>query len=118
VDGAYKLAKHLKIAMLYLEDDDAVNAEMYIKKAAQLITSSEDAEMQLQYKVGCPSWGGAGRLHLAHPAGCGCDAPRGSSWAGALQAQREAWLPSPASAAARCQLSTRYPALGCALSLA
>lgn len=37
VDDAYKLSKSIKIAMLYLEDDDPVNAEMYIKKASSLI---------------------------------------------------------------------------------
>jgi COP9 signalosome complex subunit 4 len=52
VDTQYKLTKHLKIAMLYLEDEDAVSAETFLKKAAQLITSTEDQEMQLQYKVG------------------------------------------------------------------
>jgi COP9 signalosome complex subunit 4 len=35
----YKLAKNIKIAMLYLEDDDAVSAETYIKKASSLIAS-------------------------------------------------------------------------------
>ncbi len=39
VDAAYKLSKSIKIAMLYLEDDDPVSAEMYIKKAASLIGS-------------------------------------------------------------------------------
>ena len=29
----------MKIAMLYLEDDDAVAAETYIKKASSLLTS-------------------------------------------------------------------------------
>lgn len=39
VDGNYKLSKNVKIAMLYLEDDDAVNAETYIKKASALISA-------------------------------------------------------------------------------
>lgn len=34
----YKLGKNIKIAMLYLEDDDAVVAETYIKKAAALLS--------------------------------------------------------------------------------
>ena len=41
LDNEYKLRQNIKIAMLYLEDDDAVNAEAFIKKAASLITSSK-----------------------------------------------------------------------------
>ena len=41
VDAEYKLEKNIKIAMLYLEDDNAVNAETFIKKAATLITSTK-----------------------------------------------------------------------------
>ncbi len=41
VDAEYKLEKNIKIAMLYLEDDDAVNAETFIKKAASLITNTK-----------------------------------------------------------------------------
>ena len=39
VDDEYKLRQNIKIAMLYLEDDDAVNAEVFIKKAATLIAN-------------------------------------------------------------------------------
>ena len=49
LDAEYKLAKNVQIAMLYLEDDDAVSAETYIKKASSLITSC---------KVGQASVGG------------------------------------------------------------
>ncbi len=45
VDSEYKLAKYVKIAMLFLEDDDAVSAETYIKKASALLA---------QCKVGAP----------------------------------------------------------------
>ena len=38
VDTEYKLAKYIKIAMLFLEDDDPVNAETYIKKASALLS--------------------------------------------------------------------------------
>lgn len=41
VDAEYKLEKNIKIAMLYLEDDDAINAETFIKKAASLITGTK-----------------------------------------------------------------------------
>ena len=39
VDDEYKLKQNVRIAMLYLEDDDAVNAEAFIKKAATLIAN-------------------------------------------------------------------------------
>ena len=39
VDDEYKLKQNVRIAMLYLEDDDAVNAEVFIKKAATLIAN-------------------------------------------------------------------------------
>ena len=39
MDASYKLSKSIKIAMLYLEDDDSVSAEMFIKKASSLIGS-------------------------------------------------------------------------------
>lgn len=39
IDSEYKLRQNIKIAMLYLEDDDSLNAELFIKKASSLITS-------------------------------------------------------------------------------
>lgn len=33
------------------QDDDSVNAEMYIKKAAALISTCKDEGLELQYKV-------------------------------------------------------------------
>lgn len=39
LDAEYKLRQNIKIAMLYLEDDDSVNAELFIKKASSLIAS-------------------------------------------------------------------------------
>lgn len=39
VNDEYKLKQNIRIAMLYLEDDDAVNAEIFIKKAATLIAN-------------------------------------------------------------------------------
>lgn len=41
LDSDYKLRQNIRIAMLYLEDDDAVNAELYIKKASSLIASNK-----------------------------------------------------------------------------
>lgn len=41
IDPLYKLQMNIKIAMLYLEDDDPVNAEMFIRKASSLIAHSK-----------------------------------------------------------------------------
>ena len=46
-----KLEKYIKIAMLYLEDADHGNAEVFIKRAASLIGTCQDDALQLQYKV-------------------------------------------------------------------
>lgn len=46
----YKLEKCIKIAMLYLEGDDAVNAETYTKKASGLLSACHDEDLELQYK--------------------------------------------------------------------
>ncbi|KAJ7294929.1 hypothetical protein O6H91_01G067900 [Diphasiastrum complanatum] len=51
LDDTYKLGKCVKIALLYLEDDDAINAETYIKKASFLVNSCKDEALILQYKV-------------------------------------------------------------------
>ncbi|GBG82739.1 hypothetical protein CBR_g36268 [Chara braunii] len=46
-----KVGKCVKIALLYLEDDDATNAEIYIKKASFLISACKDEVVLLQYKI-------------------------------------------------------------------
>ena len=51
VDSLYKLKIFIQIAMLYLEDDDPVSAETFIKKASSLIAGAKDAELELQYKT-------------------------------------------------------------------
>ena len=51
LDPEYKLDKNVKIAMLFLEDDDAVSAETYIKKASSLLSSCKNEEVELQYKT-------------------------------------------------------------------
>ena len=57
LDAEYKLGKCVKIARLYLEDDDAVKAEAYIKRASFLLpkdkseSSDEGKVLALQYKV-------------------------------------------------------------------
>ena len=41
IDPSYKLQTNIKITMLYLEDDDPVAAETYIKKASSLIAGAK-----------------------------------------------------------------------------
>lgn len=64
VDAEYKLEKNIKIAMLYLEDDDAVNAETFIKKAASLITNTK---VRTQRCKPC-NWSAASRRAKTHSA--------------------------------------------------
>ncbi|KAK2152137.1 hypothetical protein LSH36_339g07021 [Paralvinella palmiformis] len=48
----YKLDTYLKIARLYLEDEDPVQAEAYINRASMLQADSQDVKLQIYYKVG------------------------------------------------------------------
>lgn len=50
LDADYRLGKNVKISMLYLEDDDAVAAEQYIKKASSLIAGCKQPALELQYR--------------------------------------------------------------------
>ena len=47
----YKLETYLKIARLYLEDEDPVQAEAYINRASLLQADSQNEELQIYYKV-------------------------------------------------------------------
>jgi len=47
----YKLETYLKIARLYLEDDDPTQGEAYINRAAQLQTQTKNPQLQVVYKV-------------------------------------------------------------------
>nr|XP_020844087.1 COP9 signalosome complex subunit 4 isoform X3 [Phascolarctos cinereus] len=47
----YKLETYLKIARLYLEDDDPVQAEAYINRASLLQNESANEQLQIHYKV-------------------------------------------------------------------
>ena len=49
----YKLETYLKIARLYMEDEDPVQAEAFINRAAQLQTQTKNAHLQIIYKVSC-----------------------------------------------------------------
>ena len=51
LDDTNKLSKCVQIERLYLEDDDAVNAEAFINKASFLVTNSNQEVLKLQYKV-------------------------------------------------------------------
>lgn len=47
----YKLETYLKIARLFLEDDDPVQAEAYINRASLLQAETGSEELQVLYKV-------------------------------------------------------------------
>lgn len=47
----YKLETYLKIARLYLEDEDPVQAEAYINRASMLQAETKNEELQIYYKV-------------------------------------------------------------------
>ncbi|XP_078487295.1 COP9 signalosome subunit 4 [Ciona intestinalis] len=47
----YKLKTYLTIARLYLEDEDPVQAEMYINRASLLQNETADEQLQIHYKV-------------------------------------------------------------------
>ncbi|KAK7830986.1 hypothetical protein U0070_018530 [Myodes glareolus] len=47
----YKLETYLKIARLYLEDDDPVQAEAYINRASLLQNESTNEQLQIHYKT-------------------------------------------------------------------
>lgn len=51
LDDTYKLSKCVQIARLYLEDDDAYDAEAFINKASFLVSNSQHEVLNLQYKV-------------------------------------------------------------------
>merc|ERR1712088_634943 len=47
----FKLETYLKIARLYLEDEDPMQGEAYINRAAQLQTQTKNDDLQIIYKV-------------------------------------------------------------------
>eukprot|EP01115_Flamella_aegyptia_P002277 TRINITY_DN136297_c0_g1_i1.p1 TRINITY_DN136297_c0_g1~~TRINITY_DN136297_c0_g1_i1.p1 ORF type:complete len:388 (+),score=111.03 TRINITY_DN136297_c0_g1_i1:45-1208(+) len=51
MDPERKVDIYVKIAQLYLEDDESVQAEAYINRASELIYHVKDPHMQLRYKV-------------------------------------------------------------------
>jgi len=60
IEMSYKVDKYIKIAMLYLQDEDSVSAETFINRAALLINEAEEDDeksksipdhLKLQHKV-------------------------------------------------------------------
>jgi len=51
VDDEKKVTIYVKIAQLYLEDDESVQADVYINRAAALVHGCKDPVLQLRYKV-------------------------------------------------------------------
>lgn len=47
----YKLETYLKIARLYLEDEDPVQAEAFINRASMLQAQTQNEQLQVHYKV-------------------------------------------------------------------
>ena len=64
----YKLETYLKIARLYLEDEDPTQGEAYINRAAQLQTQTKNSHLQVIYKVrretsSSGNWGSSITIH-------------------------------------------------------
>jgi COP9 signalosome complex subunit 4 len=51
LEPEYKVNIYVKIAQLYLEDDESVQAEAYINRASELIHQVRDEVLKLRYKV-------------------------------------------------------------------
>jgi len=51
LDPEYKVNIYVKISQLYLEDDESVQAEAYINRAAELVHQCKDQILILRYKV-------------------------------------------------------------------
>ncbi|XP_077295912.1 COP9 signalosome subunit 4 [Arctopsyche grandis] len=47
----YKLETYLRIARLYLEDDDPIQAEAFVNRASLLQSETNDEQLQIYYKV-------------------------------------------------------------------
>lgn len=47
----YKLETYLKIARLYLEDEDVSQAESFINRASMLQAETKNESLQIMYKV-------------------------------------------------------------------
>lgn len=52
----FKMRIYLRIAQLYLESGDAVEAEAYVNRASLLQTEAKSEELQIMYKVSGVHW--------------------------------------------------------------
>jgi len=51
LEPEYKVNIYVKIAQLYLEDDESIQAESYINRASELMHQCKDEVLKLRYKV-------------------------------------------------------------------
>jgi len=51
LEDNYKVEKYIKIAMLYLQDEESVSAETFINRASLLISEDTSDRLRLQHKV-------------------------------------------------------------------
>jgi len=51
LDPEYKVNIYVKIAQLYLEEDESVQAETFLNRASILIPDCKDPILQMRYKV-------------------------------------------------------------------
>ena len=51
LEDNYKVDKYIKIAMLFLQDEESVSAETYINRASVLVNEDTDGALRLQHKV-------------------------------------------------------------------
>ena len=69
IPTTYKLNIYLKIAQLYLEDEDAVAAEAFINRASMIVHETTDTSLHIRYKVRPARTRSGGRLPLANDDG-------------------------------------------------
>jgi len=89
LDDNYKVEKYIKIAQLYLEDDEPVSAETFINRASLLINEETEPSLRLLHKVGSNAaewrwgrWEGASRVRQCVARWVGCARGR-CPWRGA-----------------------------------
>ena len=51
LEDNYKVEKYIKIAMLFLQDEESISAETYINRASLLISETTSDHLMLQHKV-------------------------------------------------------------------
>ena len=61
LDDNYKVEKYIKIAQLYLEDEEPVSAETFINRASLLINEETEPSLRLLHKARRGQWAGRAR---------------------------------------------------------